>query len=129
MSTLMPKTDLQSPADIKAMVDTFYAKVQLDPLLSPIFNDEAKVDWIHHLPIMYRFWEMILFRSGDYEGNPFMKHVPLPIKADHFQRWLALFQETIDELFTGTKADEAKSTATMIARAFMGRLGLAGQLL
>lgn len=122
---ITPKSDIRGPADIKALVDGFYGKVQVDALLSPVFNDVAKVDWAHHLPTMYRFWEMILFRSGGYQGSPMAKHIPLPIDRDHFQRWLALFTATVDELFAGPKADEAKNAAASIAHAFQTRLGIA----
>lgn len=120
-----PQSDLKCNKDIRTLVDTFYTKVQADSLLAPVFNDSAKIDWQHHLPIMYRFWETLLFHSGGYEGNPFSKHVVLPIGAEHFQRWLSLFLGTVDQLFVGTKADEAKTRARMIADVFQRRMGLA----
>jgi len=118
------KSDLTDAADIRWLIDAFYAKVQVDPLLSPVFNDVAKVDWSHHLPVMYQFWETLLFRSGGYEGNPFLKHVVLPVDSGHFQQWLSLFLGTVDELYSGPKAEEAKTRAAMIADVFQRRMGL-----
>ena len=118
----LPLPDIQSEADIKLLVDTFYQKVNEDALLNPIFNGFAHVDWGRHLPIMYDFWSSILLGSSRYHGRPFPKHMPLPIDATHFQRWLELFEATLDELFAGPKAEEAKVRALNIATMFEYRL-------
>jgi len=34
---------------------------------------------------------------------------------EHFQKWLLLFTETVDQLFEGEKAELAKQRATSIA--------------
>lgn len=39
-------------------------------------------------------------------------------------QWINLFEATIDELFTGEKAEEAKGRARAIALVFMGKMGL-----
>ncbi|SFP89361.1 group III truncated hemoglobin [Hymenobacter arizonensis] len=114
--------DITSEADIRLLVDGFYAKVVDDALLGPIFNDFAHVDWPHHLPVMYDFWSSLLLGTTRYHGRPFPKHLPLPIGADHFQRWLALFEATVDELFAGPKAEEARVRARSIATLFEHRL-------
>ncbi|WP_338791108.1 group III truncated hemoglobin [Bernardetia sp. MNP-M8] len=117
-----PKNDIQNEKDIKLLVDTFYDKVNQSLILSPIFNDFAGVHWETHLPTMYRFWNGILFGEGGYKGNPFEKHISLPIDATHFENWLALFKETVDELFEGNKAEEAKQRASIIAYTFQSKL-------
>lgn len=114
--------DLQSEADVRHLVDTFYEKVNADDILSPVFNDFAKVDWDHHLPRMYGFWNSVLFARGDYKGNPFMKHIPLPVGKDHFERWLALFVANMDEHFEGPMAEDAKQRARSIAHIFQNKL-------
>jgi hemoglobin len=116
------KNDIKNEEDIKLLVDTFYDKVNQSLLLSPIFNDFAGINWESHLPIMYRFWNGILFGEGGYKGNPFEKHIPLPIDAKHFENWLSLFIGTVDELFAGNKADEAKQRASVIAYTFQSKL-------
>lgn len=116
------RADITSEADIQLLVDTFYHNVNHDALLAPIFNSVAQVDWSRHLPIMYDFWSSILLNTSRYHGRPFPKHLPLPIDAAHFQRWLALFGATVDELFAGPKAEEAKLRALNIARIFEHRL-------
>ncbi len=88
---------------------------------SAIFFDEvAKVDWPKHLPVMYAFWEFMLLGTADaYRGNPVQKHFDLhdrhPLKTEHFDRWLSLFQTTVDDLFEGEKAKDAKFRAFAIA--------------
>lgn len=116
------RPDIQTEADIKLLVDTFYNKVNADALLAPVFNEFAHVDWLAHLPRMYDFWSSLLLHTSRYRGQPFLKHIPLPIGGEHFQRWLTLFLGTVDELFAGPVADEAKLRAQNIAYVFESRL-------
>jgi hemoglobin len=114
------KNDLKNAADIKALIDQFYEKVRADETIGYIFNDIAQVDWAQHLPVMYAFWEFLLLDATDgYRGNPIQKHFDLhakhPLKAAHFDRWLQLFQATVDELFEGPAAENAKFRAFAIA--------------
>ncbi|MBD2722339.1 group III truncated hemoglobin [Hymenobacter armeniacus] len=122
------RPDITTEADVKRLVDTFYAKVNQDALLDPIFNGFAQVDWPRHLPNMYDFWSGLLLGTGRYRGRPFPKHVPLPIDASHFQRWVALFLMTVDELFAGPTAEEAKLRGQAIAQVFEARLRARGPL-
>jgi len=113
------KNDIRNREDIILFVNTFYDKVNVNTLLSPIFNDVAKVDWQHHLPNMYDFWENVIFATGGYKGNPLLPHLTLnektPLEAIHFSHWKQLFVETIDELFDGPVAERTKSSAQNIA--------------
>ena len=120
----MAKTDIQNEDDIKTLVHAFYDKVNRDELLSPIFNEVVKVNWEEHLPLLCRFWSTLLFRTMTFEGRPFPKHVPLPVQREHFTRWVSLFVETVDDLFSGAKAEEAKNFARSIADTFQLRMGL-----
>jgi hemoglobin len=115
-------TDIKTRNEIIILVDQFYGKVNQDQLLAPVF---AHVDWPKHLPIMYNFWSSMLLGDQSYQGNPFQKHIALPIEPRHFDRWLELFIETVDENFTGAKAEEVKTRAHNIAGVFQHRLGLA----
>ena len=116
--------DITTEADVKLMVDSFYERVAKDELLGPVFNEIARVDWEHHLPAMYSFWSTMLFRRTSYKGRPWPKHAPLPVRKEHFERWLSLFCGTVDSLFTGPKAKEAKSIALSIADTFQMRFGI-----
>lgn len=117
-------SDIETPEDVKTLVDAFYDKVNQDEILRPIFKDTAQVDWSEHLPKMYGFWESMLFGTGNYQGAPFAKHAVLPVKQKHFERWLALFVETVDENFSGPKCEEAKNRAVSIADTFAQRMGV-----
>ena len=114
--------DLHTEADIIQLVDAFYARVDADDLLRPIFHDVARVDWQAHLPKMYDFWSSVLLGTSRYKGRPMARHFPLPIQAAHFQRWLALFSATVDALFIGPKAAEAKTKARNIGAMFEHRM-------
>lgn len=116
------KQDITTATDIEFMVQSFYQAVEEDELLAPIFNDFAKVDWDQHLPIMYRFWNSLILGTGTYKGNPFMKHIPLPVESQHFARWVQLFQKNIDVHFTGKNADQTKLRAQSIAHIFENKL-------
>lgn len=107
--------------DIIVLVDRFYDKVKTDERLGPLF---AHVDWPHHLPIMYNFWSSMLLGEQSYQGNPFQKHMSLPLEGIHFNRWLELFFQTIDETFIGERADEVKSRAQSIARVWQHKLNI-----
>jgi hemoglobin len=115
-------SDLETEADIVRLIDTFYGHVNEDELLRPVFNDVAQVDWAHHLPTMYDFWSSVLLGTSRYKGRPFAKHFPLPITPAHFQRWLALFNASVDELFAGPKAADAKLRAQSIGAMFQHRM-------
>lgn len=110
--------DISNIDDIKRLVDTFYAKVQQDELLAGIFNKVIQNNWPKHLEKMYSFWQTVLLGKHTYYGAPFMPHSNLPVSKKYFDRWLALFYETLGELFEGEKADEAKWRATKMAEIF-----------
>lgn len=104
--------------DVKKMVDGFYHKVRQDDLLGPVFNDRIEDRWPQHLEKMYAFWQTTLLGEHTYSGRPFLPHATLPVSHQHFERWVALFTQTVDELFAGEKADEAKWRAGKIAEMF-----------
>lgn len=112
------KTSILSLDDVKVLVDAFYDKVREDELLAPIFNEKIKDRWPEHLNKMYTFWQTILLGEHTYYGSPFLPHAQLPVEHQHFTRWLALFDETINKLFVGKKADEAKWRAHKMAEMF-----------
>src|SRR5882672_10105083 len=84
-------------AMIERPVRGFYAKVRGDAVLAPVF--EARIgQWEPHLRQMCAFWSSVALMSGRYHGSPMAKHQPLPVDADHFDRWLALFEATAREI-------------------------------
>ena len=124
MQLVNMKKDIHNKADIKVFVDHFYTKVREDELLSPIFASKIPDNaWPAHLERMYTFWNAILFAEKGFDGNPMQKHLRLPIEEKHFGRWLSLFTATIDELYAGVKAEEAKTRAAAIAQIMNFKIG------
>jgi hemoglobin len=117
------KKEINSIEYIHLLVDSFYERVRKDEVLAPIFNEKIK-EWPHHLDIMYRFWQTLLLNQNTYNGTPFLKHQTLPIEKEHFERWLTLFHETVDTLYSGNIAVEAKYKAGKIGEVFQHKLGL-----
>ncbi len=115
---------IESRQDIQLLVDSFYEKVRQDNLIGPIFTEVAKVDWNEHLPKLYSFWSDLLLGEDSYRGRPFPPHIPLNLQPGHFERWLYLFIETVDQHFFGAKADEAKNRALRIAQNFMANISM-----
>lgn len=116
------KPDINGVDEIKIMVDDFYGRIREDELLAPIFIYRLSDYWQPHLEKMYDFWNAALFGVKGYTGNPFMKHATMEIGADHFDRWLKLFNEVIDSHFEGPHADEAKKRAEIMAMMFQNKL-------
>ncbi|MBS1773355.1 MAG: group III truncated hemoglobin [Bacteroidetes bacterium] len=107
--------DINTVEDIQLLVNSFYDKVRKDNIIGYIFDSIIGEDWSHHLPIMYQFWDTVLFANAGYTGNPMKKHIDIdnkmPLKEEHYEQWLRLWFETIDELFAGEIAEKAKSRA------------------
>jgi hemoglobin len=114
---------------IDQLVRAFYGRIQQDPLLGPIFDARIN-DWEPHLQRMCHFWSSVILSSGVYHGQPMRMHLPLPIDAEHFDRWLALFESTARELFDDAIAECFVTPARRIALSL--ELGIAsahGELL
>jgi len=108
---------------IETLVRAFYARVRQDPLLQPIFEQRIS-DWEPHLDNMFAFWSSLTLQTGDYHGQPMAKHMPLAVDARHFDRWLALFEETAHELCPPAAAERFIERARRVAESL--ELGVAG---
>ncbi|MCK0132169.1 group III truncated hemoglobin [Flavobacteriaceae bacterium F08102] len=118
----MNKKDITNLSDIKILVCEFYDKVRLNEVLAPIFNAVIKGKWPYHLEKMVRFWQTILLQEHTYKGAPFPVHIDLPIGQEHFEIWVALFNQTVHENFEGAKALEAIDRANKMAMMFSYKL-------
>lgn len=90
------ETGIDGPM-IDVLVRRFYEKVRADALLGLIFETRIS-DWESHLKRMCEFWSQVALMTGRYHGTPMAKHFPLRVDAEHFDRWLALFEETAREM-------------------------------
>ena len=119
---IVAKTGI-TEAMIERLVRAFYLRVRSDEVLGPIF--EARIpDWEPHLQRMFAFWSSVALMSGRYHGTPMAKHMPLPVDADHFDRWLALFEATAREVCAPKAATHFIELARRIAASL--ELGIAG---
>jgi len=115
--------DIANKEDIKIFVDIFYNEVQIDQLIGPVFAAVIpNGNWTPHLERMYSFWNTVLFGAREYRGNPFSKHRSLPIEKIHFDRWLKLLNNTLDERFSGPKTEEVKERAEKMGLLFQSKL-------
>jgi len=110
-------------AMIDRVVRTFYAKVREDALLGPVFQDRIG-DWEPHLQRMCAFWSSVALLTGAYHGQPMEKHLPLPVDARHFDRWLTIFMETTEEVCPPVAAAHFTERAHRIAQSL--EMGVAG---
>ena len=111
---VMAKTGLDEDL-LHTLVHRFYERVLRDPLLGPIFEERIS-DWGPHLERMVAFWSSVALMSGRYHGRPVPAHIPLPIEAAHFDRWLAMFRETARQVCTPAGAAHVIDRAERIAR-------------
>lgn len=118
--------DLHGRPDIIRLVNRFYERIRQDDVLGPVFDQVARVDWDTHLPKMYDFWDTVLFRAGTFRGNPIAAHAKLIPLADMsratFERWLALFKETVSELFEGENAEVIGRSAEDMANVIYSKI-------
>jgi hemoglobin len=110
---------IENLTDVQLLVRSFYNKVLKDDRLSPFFSSVKSSHWQRHLEVMDSFWSNVLFYTGDYNGNPFDVHKTMHrlkgLDIKDLERWMELFNETMDDLFEGEKAELAKQRALSIA--------------
>lgn len=111
-------------AMIERLVHAFYAKVRTDDLLALVFDERIK-DWEPHLQRMCAFWSSVALMTGRYHGTPMAKHMPLPVDAAHFDRWLTLFEQTAREVCPPEAEKHFVGLARRIAESL--ELGIASQ--
>ena len=120
--------DIVSQDDIQVLVNSFYDKVKTSEI-GFFFEEIAKVNWEKHLPKMYIFWESVLFATVKFNGNPMGAHFPIneiiPMEKKHFEAWLQLWKETVEENFTGEMAETAIYKATNIANLMSHKMQIA----
>ncbi len=111
--------DMDSRLQIEAFVDRFYQRVLADAELAPIFLEVAAVDLVVHLPHIKDYWCKLLLGETAYRRHTMNIHRQLhekrPLRAVDFNRWLHLFQDTVDSGWTGHRAERAKRVAKSIA--------------
>ena len=102
--------------DLAKLIPEFYARVRADPVLGPIFNG-AVDDWDEHLEKLQAFWSSVMLTSGRYKGQPMVAHMRHEgaMSAANFDRWLALWQRTTEDILDSEKAAALQEKAARIA--------------
>jgi hemoglobin len=104
-------------ASLPALLVRFYARVRADAQLGPVFNDAVK-DWDHHLTLLVDFWTSVILGSGRYKGNPMQAHMRHGDRntSEMFERWLAIWAETTNEMVSPAVAIALQVKAARIAQ-------------
>lgn len=107
---------------ICAVVDTFYARIAEDEQLGPIFHKRLAGHWQPHLEKMYDFWTTVMFGYQLYSGNPVAAHGAIAeIEAGHYERWLNLFREVLDQVCPHSQQADAFYRRAQRMAAVLGR--------
>ena len=120
---IQEQTGIDEPM-IEELVRRFYDKAREDDLIGPIFREKV-ADWDAHIARLCDFWSSVALMTGRYHGQPMQAHLPLPVDTQHFDRWLALFEETAGEVCPEAAANHFTERARRIADSL--RLGIAAQ--
>jgi hemoglobin len=111
--------DIKSRQDIEVVLKAFYGKAFTDPRIGYFFTEIIPLDLETHLPLIADFWETVLFATRGYHKDVMVVHRHIhglsQITKAHLDRWVDLMTKTIDEYFSGTKAELMKQRAASIA--------------
>ena len=107
----MKNKDIETRDDIIQLVDRFYDKVVVNPVIGPFFQ---AIDFAHHKPLMVDFWCFVLLDHSGYKTDVTAKHIHMRLGEQHFNTWLSLFEETLNELYSGEKATLALQRANVV---------------
>jgi len=123
--------DIHKRSDVILLVDRFYKEALTDKLLEPIFSRIIGDKIADHMPVMYNFWCSILLREQTYSGNVMLKHIAIhkiiALETGHFDQWITLWDKTVDSLFKGPIAEEAKKRANLMKELMMFKIGKSGE--
>jgi len=111
--------DIETRSDIETLMESFYNKALADEMIGYFFTEVAPLQMETHMPLIVDFWETVLFDKALYKGNVLQVHQHIhrlsAFRNEHFERWVSLFTQTVNELFAGEKAEMAKQRAESIA--------------
>ena len=113
------KSDISTKSELTQIVNNFYDKAINDEVIGHFFTDVMQLDLETHLPKIVNFWASILLGETGYRENVMLKHLQLheisPLEKKHFDQWLLLWSQTINDNYRGEKAELAVQRANDIA--------------
>ena len=111
--------DIESRQDIEALMVSFYSVAIIDEVIGHFFTKIVPLDLDKHIPLITDFWETVIFDKAAYRGNVFGVHEHIhtlfAFEDKHFERWVALFKQTVDGSFSGLNAEKIKQRGESIA--------------
>ena len=112
----MNHDDQIDEAALARLIPAFYDRVRTDAEIGPLFN-EAVEDWPAHLEKLVAFWSSVMLTTGRYKGSPVAEHLKhkAHITPAMFDRWLAIWTATTDELMPPAAAAALQAKAARIA--------------
>jgi len=118
-------SDLNTRPHVVALVNTFYTRARTDALLGPVFFGAlGDGDWSHHLEVVTNFWCTVLLGERSYPGGFMWKHLRLPLRAEHVDRWQALFSELLVTTHAGPVTDEALRRVNIMGEVLRAKLAM-----
>lgn len=115
----MQLREIRNRSDVEEFVAALYELLPRDPVIGHYFTEVVQINLATHLPKIVDFWEMILFQTNSYQGDPMAAHLRLhsiaPFQQAHFDRWLCHFESAVRERFHGEAAERAIQRAKSIA--------------
>lgn len=120
-----PRHALPDRDNIAKLIEAFYGRVRDDALIGPIFAEILDGRWDSHMPKMVDFWSSLVLGEKSYQGNVKAVHQPLAmLTPEHFNRWLALFFDTVEQRFEPAAAVQFMEPALRIAHSLqLSRFG------
>lgn len=117
--------DIQSRQDVESLVQQFYAIARTDALLGPVFFGAlGDGDWSHHLGVVSNFWCTVLLGERSYPGGFMWKHLRLPLRAEHVDRWALLFTDLLRTTYEGKVTDEALRRVSIMVEVLKSKLAM-----
>lgn len=105
-------------AAIERCVRRFYDGAHADPLLGPVMTASI-ADLEKHIAVVCDFWSHALLGTHRYQGRAYPVHASLPIRPEHFERWLTIFADAATAELAPVQAREAIDKARHMAKSFM----------
>ena len=119
--------DISTRQDIERLVHSFYSKLLEDEHLGHIFQETIANELEEHLEVINKFWCSVLLGEQSYKGNVMLKHIELNkthnLEANHFDRWIELWNESITVNYSGPNADEAIKRAGLMKELMLYKIG------
>lgn len=112
----MIQDDQIDEAALERLIPAFYDRVRADAEIGPLFN-AAVNDWAVHLDKLVAFWSSVMLTSGRYKGSPMAAHLEhkAAITPAMFDRWLAIWADTTNEMMAPAAAAALQAKAARIA--------------